>query len=148
MSISLVRFDEALQVAFESLRSEDAVSDYVGTLLVDIYKISDEIVDIFSDGFSVRDITALGSIVPAAMTMVNGIDGLTGEEKKKLVRDIVLVVYTAIDRGPTGEENNINLPLVFGTIERKVELEMINFTTNIAVDALYNYMRSKGDLVK
>ena len=146
MAITFTRFDEALQMSFESLKAEGVVSDYVGTLLVDIYKMSDEVVESLSDGFSVRDISILASIVPGAMKMVNGLSDLSGEEKKSLVRDIILVVYTAIDRGADGKQNNIDLPLVFGPIERKVERMMISFITNTVVDGLYGYMKSKGDL--
>jgi hypothetical protein len=148
MAITFEKFDVALQLAYESLLAEKAVSEYVGGLLVDIYNMSDEVVQTFADGFSFGDITRLGSIVPMAMARVESIEGLTGDEKKKLVRDIVLVAYTAIDRGSDGEQNNINIPFVFGSIERSAELFAINLVVNFVVDGLFNYMQSKGDVNK
>jgi len=148
MAITFEKFDVALQLAYESLRAENAVSDYVGELLVDIYNMSDEVVQTFADGFSFGDITQLGSIVPAFMKRVESIEGLSGENKKALVRDMVLVVYTAIDRGPDGNQNNIDIPFVFGGIERKAELFALNLAVNFVIDGLFNYMQSKGDINK
>jgi len=138
--------EAALQTAYSDLFRDKRVSEIVGDLLVDINRISSGIVDILADGFGFDDLTKIAALVPEFMKIVENIQGLSGDAKRSLVRDIVLTVYVALDRGESGKENNIDIPIVFGPIERVIEYKLIDFVAFTAVDALHKYMESKGDI--
>lgn len=143
MPVTFDRFDFALQKAYDTLFEEKQVLPVLGTLLQDVYRISEDIVKTLEDGVSFSDIQEISKMVPQFIGLTDKIDNIDEEEQKKIVRDIVLLIYVALDRGEDGKQNNIDIPFVFGPIERKVELTIIDLVTKSVVNAVYDYMKAK-----
>jgi hypothetical protein len=58
----------------------------------------------------------------------------------------VWLIYHSIDTGPDGEQNRINLPIVFGSLEEKIEKSMIRIATEFAINAAYPYLKKEGSV--
>lgn len=136
MGVTATNFDKALSKAYDTLSKENQVSTLLGALLDKIYVVANTVVLSLDDGIDFNDLPSFGVVTQDMLDIIEGVDGLSKEDQKKLLRDIFLVVYVALDRGVTGEENNINVPFAFGPIERKIELEVINLVSGALYTAL------------
>ena len=133
----------------ESFSEDEGDSEaYVSTVnanLDDILAIVEQVKDIFRDGIQLSDISAVGGIVPDIMKLVAAFDW-EGKDKKQFVIDVVWLIYQAVDTYPDGKQNNINLPVVWGDLERRVERAIVVFGTSMAVDAAFDRMRAAGEV--
>ena len=141
--ISTKVFD-ALDEFKEGMASEDAAKVYEH--LEQITAIIGEVQDVFGDGFQLADMTKLGKIVAPVMMMAASFKDYEGMSKKRFVTEVVWLVYRMVDTWPDGNHNNINIPFVFGIIERKLERGFVVFAAGMAVDALYNRMKEGGEV--
>jgi len=98
------------------------------------------------DGFQWTDVISLVKIAKPLMVLVKDVNELTGEQKKAFVKESIWVAYKTYDDGPTGSENNIDIPFLFGPFERKVESIVIPLLADVAVECLYPEMKEKGIL--
>jgi len=121
------------------MASED--QDKVYEHLTQIGDIVAAIKDIFSDGLQLSDATKVGQIVGPVMKLASSFKDYEGLGKKRFVSEVVWLVYRTIDTWPDGNHNNINIPFVFGAIERKVERCFVVFAAGMAIDALYDRMK-------
>jgi hypothetical protein len=71
------------------------------------------------------------------MKLASTFEDYAGEDKKRFVIEVVNLVYRTIDTYPTGKENNINIPFVMGSLERRIERGILEFAVGMAVDAVY-----------
>jgi hypothetical protein len=137
-------FLKAVDVTKSTMVAEDAAKVRENT--DEINTIIEIIVDVFGDGLQLSDITAIGKAVGPAMKLAAGFDDYEGADKKRFVIELVWLVYRTIDTYPSGNSNNINIPFVMGTIERKIERGIITFAAGMAVDALYDRMKESDEV--
>ena len=104
------------------------------------------IVDVFGDGLQLSDITAVGKAVGPAMKLAAGFEDYEGADKKRFVVEVIWLVYRTVDTYPDGNHNNINVPWVFGGIERKLEYAIVAFAAGMAVDALYDKLKENDEV--
>lgn len=136
------------------LKSLDSVKD--GMNSEDVAKVQENseqvnaiieiIMDVFGDGLQLSDITSLGKAIAPAMKLAAGFDDYQGADKKRFVIELVWLVYRTIDTYPDGNANNINIPFVMGTIERKIERGIVAFAAGMAVDAVYDKLKENGEV--
>jgi hypothetical protein len=103
----------------------------------EISAIIDKVLDIFGDGLQLNDITRIGEIIEPTMKLADTFEDYVGEDKKRFVTQVVNLIYKVIDTYPTGKENNINIPFVMGSLERKIESGILTFASGMAIDAIY-----------
>lgn len=137
-------FLKAVDSVKDGMQSEDV--EKVHENLDQINAIIEIIVDVFGDGLQLSDITAIGKAVAPAMKLAATFEGYAGEDKKRFVVELVWLVYRTIDTYPDGNGNNINVPWVFGSIERKLERAIVAFAAGMAVDALYERMKDSEEV--
>ena len=111
-----------------------------------ICKLIQSFVDIFGDGLQWTDFSKIGSIIAPLMTLAASFKDYRGKDKKRFVSEVMWLIYRVVDTYPNGNGNNINLPFVFGTFERKLERYMITFATEMAIESLYSRMKASGEL--
>ena len=73
----------------------------------------------FGDGLQFSGLHVIGEAVAPIMTLASTFGDFGGGDKKTFVQEVVWAIYTAIDKGPDGDENNVNVPWVMGSIETK-----------------------------
>ena len=105
-----------------------------------------EIKEAFGDGLDLSDLTVIGKVVGPIMKLASDFGDYEGEQKKEFVQEVVWTIYTTIDKGESGEENNVNLPWLVGGIETKVEKWAIKFAAGMAIDALFKRMRESEEV--
>jgi len=105
-------------------------------ILPEIPSIVEKVSAKLEDGFQWTDLIVIGGIIPDAMKIVDKFPDLTNEEKHELVLDAVWIVYKTIDKYPDNA-NNINIPLVFGVIEEKLEYAITRLAAGMAIKAVY-----------
>ena len=113
----------------------DAINEIIGV-----------VIDVFADGLQLEDATRIGEVIGPLMTLASGFKDYAGTDKKRFVVEVVWLVYRALDTYPDGNHNNINIPIVMGSIERKVERALISFAAGMAVDALYKKMKEADEV--
>jgi len=109
-----------------------------------ISTVAEDVVDILSDGFQIEDIAGFCKVVGPIMEMAKDISDLSKKEKEQFVVDTVWMIFHAVDTYPDGEGNRINVPILFGGLERKFEKKMVDLATRSAVKAIYEFGKSKG----
>lgn len=110
----------------------------------EISSIADEVIDILADGFQWADIISFFKVVSPLMELTEKIDQYNGEEKEQFVVDAVWMIYETVDTYPDGESNRINIPILFGGLEKKFEKEMVNFVARAAIKAVHAFGKEKG----
>jgi hypothetical protein len=137
MEIEIAKVNELLlSLANESdISSEDYAK--IEAHSDDINNIIDKVLDVFGDGLQLSDVTRIGEIVEPVMKLASTFEDYAGEDKKRFVIEVVNLVYRTIDTYPTGKENNINIPFVMGSLERRIERGILEFAVGMAVDAVY-----------
>ena len=109
----------------------------------ELNRIIEAVLEVFGDGLQLEDVTKIGQIVGPVMKLAASFKDYAGTDKKRFVIEVVWLVYRTVDTYPDGNRNNINIPFVFGSVERKLERGILSFAAGMAVDALYK--RMKGD---
>jgi len=135
---------DLIEEAKESMSSEDVTK--VNENITNIVEMLDVVKDVFGDGIQLKDASRIGEIVAPVMKLAASFKDYKGEDKKRFVSEIVWLVYRAVDTYPDGNHNNINVPFLFGGIERKVERGFVTFAAGMAVDALYKRMKKDGEV--
>ena len=130
--------------SFESLFGGLNNSDILEPHLPALSDMAQKVVDQLKDGFQWSDLMILGAIIPDVMKIAATLNDTTGAEKKSFVIEAVWVVYHSIDTGPDGKANRINLPLVFGSLEEKIEKSILKIATEFAINAAYPYLKKDG----
>lgn len=100
----------------------------------------------FGDGLDFSDLHVIGQAVGPIMKLASTFGDFEGGDKKSFVQEVVWAIYTAIDKGPDGDENNVNVPWVMGSIETKIEKAVLCFAAGMAVDALFERMRKDDEV--
>jgi hypothetical protein len=136
------------------LKTVDSVKD--GMVFEDVQKVRENtgvindiikvVLDVFGDGLQLSDVTRIGEIVGPVMKLAASFKDYKGLDKKRFVIEVVWLVYRTVDTYPDGNRNNINIPFVMGSIERKLEERLLSFGAGMAVDALYNRMREADEV--
>jgi len=126
----------------QQIRQGALVKEY----LPKIEEIAADVKKTLGDGFQWQDVVLIFRCVRPLMTIAKEIDGLSGEQKKEFVKEAIWLVYKTYDGGKSGNENNIDIPLLFGAFERKVEETVIPMMAEVAVEALYPVLKEKGEL--
>mgnify|MGYP006284256227 CR=1 FL=1 len=137
-------FMEMVEGARDAMAPEDAAK--VRENVESINRIVSAVVDVFSDGLQLEDVTSIGKVVAPLMKLAAGFEDYEGLEKKRFVVEVVWLVYRAVDTYPDGNRNNINIPFVMGGVERRVERGLVSFAAGMAVDALYRRMREDDEV--
>jgi hypothetical protein len=139
---------DVLSKAFANAKAEMASEDAQKVLehVTEIQGLAVAVQDIFRDGLQLSDLSKLGTIVGPLMQLAASFEEYKGLDKKRFVTEAVWLVYRTIDTWPDGNHNNINVPFVFGTFERKLERGVVCFAAGMAVDALYGRMKSGGEV--
>jgi len=130
--------------AVEDIKDEDVQK--VREHTEEIHNIIGAVLDVFGDGLQLNDVTRIGEIVGPVMKLAASFKDYKGQEKKQFVIEVVWLVYRTVDTYPDGNHNNINIPFVFGSIERKLERGILSFSAGMAVDALYGRMKEGGEV--
>ena len=98
------------------------------------------------DGVGWEDVAVLAKLAGPIMKLAALIEEMTGEQKKAFVIDAMWLTYRTADGYPDGKQNNINVPLVFGSAEHKLEEKAVRMAAEWCVNALYDHLREKGDV--
>lgn len=114
--------------------------------LPEIKKIAEEVGKTLGDGFQWTDVVGLIKIARPLMIMVKDVNELSNPEKRDFVKEAVWLAYKTYDEGPSGNENNINVPFLFGAFEKKVEEIVVPMLAEVAVEALYPELKERGIL--
>jgi len=105
----------------------------------DVAYIYGEVDDAFEDGFQWSDISRLwGGAVASLVEMATNFSTLTGEQKKEFVIKSSWTLYKLIDQDVDGSKNRINIPIVFGSLEEKIEEYMVTTMLPMAIEAAYS----------
>lgn len=136
----------AFSASLQGLSDQVADPERLEEKLPELAAIADDVVDVFKDGWQWADLISLGELVRPIMVLASEIEAYTGEQKRQFVVDAVWLIYRSIDGGPSGNENRINIPLVFGSIETKIEKKIVAFVTDFAIGSLFNVLREKGEV--
>ena len=138
------KLEEALNnAAARYLDNVDTESSIIKERLPEIYEAADKVVVNIKDGFSFSDLLILGEMVPEIMAMASKVEGFSNEDKHRFVVDAVWIVYKAIDTGPDGSQNRINIPVLFGNIEVKFEYVFIKYVVGFAIKTVYPFIKNK-----
>ena len=112
-----------------------------------------DVVEAVKDGLQISDLMILGTLVPDVMKIAAGIEGASGEEKRRFVVDAVWLVYHSVDTGPDGTQNRIKVPgahwlskLGMTATEEKIERFILKLGTEFAINAAYSYMKEKDEV--
>lgn len=139
---------EVFGKVFESFKDDmnDADAAKVREYSDDINGIIESVVDVFSDGLQLEDVTKIGEIVGPVMKLAASFNDYSGEEKKRFVQEVLWLVYRTVDTYPDGNRNNINIPFVMGSLELKLERGLLMFASGMAIDALYKRMKKDDEV--
>jgi len=134
----------------ELVKGNDEVGEtsysQIAEKLPELAEIADMVSEALEDGFQFSDVVAFGKVVSPIMKLASKLGDLGGEAKKQFVVDAVWLTYKTLDGYPDGNANNINVPWLSGSVERRVERETITFCAEWAVNALYKDLKEKGDV--
>lgn len=119
-------------------------SSTIEKFLPEIKKIAAEVGKTLGDGFQWTDVVDLVRIARPLMILVKDVEDLSGEEKRAFVKEAIWVAYKTYDDGPTGNENNIDIPYLFGPFERKVEAIVVPMLAEVAVSVLHPELKERG----
>jgi hypothetical protein len=112
--------------------------------LEEIVKIADDVIDILKDGLQYSDAISFFEVVGPLMSLANTISEEWDEDKKdQFVVDAVYLIYKTVDTYPDGNQNNIDVPLLFGGLERGFEKKTLDFATRSALKALRSYIEKQ-----
>jgi hypothetical protein len=103
-------------------------------------------VHILDDGVQLSDFSNLGPVVAPLMRLAAEFENLDGSSKKAFVSEVVYMVYRIVDGWPDGKQNNINIPWLFGGMEKGIEKTVCYFAAGMAVEALYDGMSASGEV--
>jgi len=117
--------------------------------IIDLYSekiksLADNIIETMDDGFQLGDLKVFASVVEPLILMAEEINELSGEEKKQFVKDAAWLIYRTIDEGENGKQNNINIPLLVGPVEKSVEENVIKLLADFGVSLIYQKMKDEG----
>jgi len=126
-------------------RTVDGVDSSILTSnLPAITEIADEVVDILKDGWQFGDVIDFFEVIGPLMELVEDVSDLDEATKDQFVADAVYLIYQTVDTYPDGEQNNIDIPFVFGGIERGLEKRLVDFASRAAIKALRSYIAKKA----
>ncbi len=143
--IMILNIKSSVLSSFGLLEDDLNHSDIIKPHLSKLSEIAQKVVDQLKDGFQWHDIMSLGVIIPDVMKIASEIE-ITGAEKRNFVIEAVWIIYHSIDTGPDGKANRINLPLVFGSLEERIEKAIFKIATEFAINAAYPYLKEKGEV--
>ena len=121
-------------------------TETIDKFLPEIKEIAAAVGKTLGDGFQWTDVISIVKIAKPLMVLVKDVEGLSGDQKRDFVKEAIWVAYKTYDDGPSGNENNIDIPLLFGPFERKVESIVLPMMAEIAVECLYPEMKESGIL--
>lgn len=120
---------------------EDGERAELNTSLVKIYNTVDEAL---ADGFQIWNDVAkiIGTAIPELMSLADSFGKLDGDSKREFVVENVVALYRLADSGKDGSLNRINIPILFGSLETKVENIVVRKLAELAIEAVYsrNYL--------
>lgn len=109
----------------------------------EIQKIADDTIDILKDGWQFSDVVDFFKVIGPLLDLVEDISEWDEDKKEDFVVAAMYFIYQTIDTYPDGKQNNINIPFLFGGIERKFEERALEFATRSAIRALCGYFDKK-----
>lgn len=121
---------------------ESKMQEYVEQLT----SIIQDVVTAVGDGLQLSDLTALGKTVGPLIQLAASFHDYTGPDKRRFVVEAVWLAYRVADTYPDGKHNNVNIPVVWGSLERRVERSIVSFAAGMTVDAMYDRMKSCGEV--
>ncbi len=135
----------AIQSAFENDKDNAEVikfSHEMDMMLPGIKRIVAKVLSEFvENGIWFEDVKFIGVAVGDIMMMAATIKKFTGGQKRQFVKDTIWLIYQAIDGYPDGDSNNLNVPLLFGSLEKGFERRALDFAVDMAVKGLYPWLR-------
>ena len=144
-----LKFEKGLELVLDSMKEAGHFSSEEMSAFKEshpkVESIVHKVVDAWSDGLNWNDLLVLGELVPDLMRFVSDFPA-SGPAKRKVVKDTIWAVYRALDTCPDGNQNNIDLPVVFGALERKVEEMIVGFAVDMVIGSHFDKMREKGEV--
>jgi len=121
-----------------------ATGDLLKNKLPDIVKIADEVIDILKDGWQLGDVVEFFEVIGPLLELVNDMSELDEEQKDQFIVDAVWMIYQTVDTYPDGNQNNIDIPIVFGGIERGLEKKAVDFAARSSIKAIRAWIAKKN----
>jgi hypothetical protein len=140
---------ELLNGALGNLKGDTVSDENAAKFEEHLDAITDIVADIkeaFGDGLDLSDLHVVGQSVAPIMKLASAFGDYEGAQKKQFVQEVVWTIYNAIDKGDSGDENNINLPWLVGGVETRVEKWVIKFAAGMAVEALFKRLRDAEEV--
>ncbi len=135
-------FAKVIADAKTSMATEDAAK--VQEHVAEIQELIAALIDVFGDGVQISDMSKIGLIIEPLMKLAAAFSDYKGLDKRRFVIEVSWLVYRTVDTYPDGNRNNIDIPFVFGPLERRVERIMVAFAVGMAMDALYGRLKAEG----
>jgi hypothetical protein len=81
---------------------------------------------ILADKFQWGDLFAFGALIPRLVDLSRSFNDLSYDARRAFVQDAAYMLYLLIDEGSEGTENRINIPVLFGDLEKKLERAVVH----------------------
>ena len=137
-------FRNVLAEAESEIGAEDV--EKINENIDEVIRVVTQVCDLIKEGPELSDVSKIGQAVAPAMKWASEFKEYEGEQKRQFVIDLVWLIYRTIDTLPDGKGNNVNIPIVFGSLERRAERAFVHFAVGVAVDALFDRMRKQGEV--
>jgi len=141
-------FGDIFDSLLEKYKASGALtqSTTIEQFLPQIKQIAADVQKAVGDGFQWSDVLVLMKIAKPLMLLVKDADGLANSSKCAFVKEAIWLAYKTYDDGPGGDENNIDIPILFGPFERKVEEIVIPLIAEVLVSGLYDELKATQQL--
>jgi hypothetical protein len=119
-------------------------AEVINEKMEEIVAIADDVIDIVKDGWQYSDIVSFFEVVSPLLKLAGTISTEWDEEKQdQFIVDTIYLIYQTVDTYPDGNQNRINIPLLFGGVERSFEKKALEFMTRAALKALRSHLKNK-----
>ena len=138
-----------MKALLEQIGANEASPENVAKVnenIAEVAKVVSTVEVAISDGLQWSDVSVIGKIVPDVMRMAAGFKDYGGLARRDFVIEVVWLVYRLVDTFPDGKRNNINIPFLAGSFERRMERAVVAFAAGMAVDGLYGRMKDDGEV--
>jgi len=112
--------------------------------LEEIAGVAEKAIEILADGFQWSDILTMFEIVGPLMEIAETVAQYDGKKKEQFVVDTVWLIYQVVDGYPDGAQNRIDIPLVFGGLEKTFEKKTIDFAIRCAIKSVHRFGKNHG----
>lgn len=142
----------SLSLAKNELETTKKLGNVMDKYMPEFSAMANAVVAAIGDGFQFSDLSAFSKIIVRVMEIANEIGGMTGEEKRDFVVDVIWLLYHEIDTGPDGSANRIMVPglnwlsaVGITSTEEAVERYVLGMSTRFAIDTVYPFFKKYND---